>query len=206
MAQFMDDHIIENGRRRKHKPPVEREGASGTAAAPAGFLVADGDAVKAPACQRKEMRGTFRKIFFCRFYVTFFQGCTLGVRQVGNGAAFGMPYGFQIVRDDPVLLVQQKMVDLRFGSAKRQAQGDLSLRGDADGTGFAAAVDYLAGEFIKFALVFDAVYAFHSCDYIMEKGEKQAARLYTFPENGYNMSVTGGMKAKRESGCKLNRS
>ena len=148
MAQFMDDHIIENGRRRKHKPPVEREGASGTAAAPAGFLVADGDAVKAPACQRKEMRGTFRKIFFCRFYVTFFQGCTLGVRQVGNGAAFGMPYGFQIVRDDPVLLVEQKTPDLCLGCAKGQTQGDLPIRGDADGTGSAAAVHHFIGKFI----------------------------------------------------------
>lgn len=87
-----------------------------------------------------------------------------------------------------------------FGSAKGQPQGDLSFCGDADGAGFAAAVDDLAGKFIKFALVFDTVYAFHSCDYIMEKREKQAARLYTFPQNGYNMSVTGGMDYREKAG------
>lgn len=73
-----------------------------------------------------------------------------------------------------MLFVQQKMADLFLGSVKRQPQGDLSLRGNTDRAGFAAAVDHLVGEFIKFALVFDAVYAFHKGYDSAERKEKQA--------------------------------
>lgn len=175
MAELMDDHIVKNGGRRQHQPPVKGEGPFCAAAPPAGLLVADGDAVIASACEGEKVGGAFGEIFFCRRDIAFFEGFALCVRQVGDGAALGPFDCFQIVRDDPVLLIEQKAADLCFGSAKRQPQGDLSLRGDTDCAGFSAAVDHLAGEFIKFALVFDAVYAFHKSYDSADNNEKQAA-------------------------------
>lgn len=161
MTELMDNHIVEDRRRRQHKPPVEGEGALCTAAPPAGLLVADGNAAVASAREREEIGGAFWKVFFRGGDISLFKGCALRVRQVGNGAVFVALQGFQIVRDNPVLFVQQKTVYLRLGSAYRQPQGDFPVCGDADGAGFAAAVDHLVGKFIKFALVFDAVYVFH---------------------------------------------
>ena len=71
--------------------------------------------------------------------------------------------------DNPVLLFGQKAADLFFGSVKGEAQGDFAVGGDADGAGLPFAVDGRVGQFIKFALVFDPVYVFHSCDYIVRR-------------------------------------
>lgn len=66
VAQFMDDNIVQNGRRRQHEPPVKGKRASGTAASPAGLLVSDGDPVVGAAGKLLEIGGSPRKIFFRR--------------------------------------------------------------------------------------------------------------------------------------------
>lgn len=128
MAEFVDDHIVQDGRRRQHEPPVKRQGALGAAASPAGLLVADGDTRIGSACEGSKAGNPFREVFLCRGDVTFFEGCPLGVRQVRYRAVLGTLDSFQIVGDDPVLLIQQKVADLCLGSAKRQPQSNLSLR------------------------------------------------------------------------------
>ncbi len=144
----MDHHIVQDRRRRQHEPPVEGQGAPRAAASPAGLLVADGDAVKVSAREREKIGGAFREICLGGVDIALFEGGALGVRQVGYGTVFAAAYGFQIMGDNPVLLVQQKAVDLRFGGAKGQAQGDLPVRGNADGACLPAAVNYLVGQFI----------------------------------------------------------
>lgn len=148
MAELVDDHIVEDGGRRKHKPPVEGEGAFRTAASPAGFLVADGDAAVIPARERGKVGGAFRKVFFRGVDITLFEGGALCVRQIGFGSVFAPLYSLQIMPDNPRLLFKQKTVNLRLRGAKGQPQGDFSLRGDAYGARSAAAVDYLVGQFI----------------------------------------------------------
>ena len=148
MAKLMHDHVVKNRRRRQHKPPVEGEGASRAAASPAGLLIADGDAFETPSCERKEIGGAFRKIFPGGVDITLFEGRALLVRQVGRGTVFAAAYGFQIMRDDPVLLVRQEALYLRFGGAKGQPQDDFSLSQNADCACPAAAVDDLVGQFI----------------------------------------------------------
>lgn len=144
----MYHHIVQNGGRRQHEPPVEGERAFGAAASPAGFLVADGDAAETSARKRQKIGGPLWEIFLCGVDIALFQSCALCFRQIGDGAVFPLPDSLQIMGDDPVLFVQQKTADLRFGSANGQPEGDCSLRGDADSAGFTAAVNYLVGEFV----------------------------------------------------------
>lgn len=105
MAEFMDDHIVEDGGRCQHQPPVEGKRTFCAAASPAGLLVTDGDAAEGSARERGKISGAFRKVFLCCGDVTLFEGGSLGVCQIGNGTAFTLFYGFQIVRDDPTLLI-----------------------------------------------------------------------------------------------------
>ena len=86
MAQLMDDHIIQNGGRRQHEPPVKGERASGAAASPAGLLIPDGDAVIGATSELVEIGDSFREIFFRRGDIALFQGEPLGVGQLGDGA------------------------------------------------------------------------------------------------------------------------
>lgn len=141
-------HIIQNGGRRQHEPPVEGERAFGATASPAGFLVADGDTVETSSGESDKIGGPFREIFLCGVDIALFQSGALCVRQIGNRAVFPLVDSFQIMGDDPALLVRQEAADLCLGSAKGQPEGDCSLRGDTDSAGFTAAVDHLIGEFI----------------------------------------------------------
>lgn len=102
----MYHHIIQNGGRRQHEPPVEGERAFGAAASPAGFLVADGDTVETSSGESDKIGGPFREIFLCGVDIALFQSGALCVRQIGNRAAFQLFDSLQIMGDNPVLFVQ----------------------------------------------------------------------------------------------------
>ena len=73
----MDDDIIQNGRGSQHQPPIEGKSASAAAAAPTGFLAADGDRGNGRGDNMAIGFGIvshpFRDVCFSSFPVSFFQ-------------------------------------------------------------------------------------------------------------------------------------
>ena len=78
----MDYYVVQNGGRRKHKPPVEGESSSGAAASPAGLLIPDSDAAVGSAGKRLEICHPLREVFFGGGDISLGQGSTLGFSQI----------------------------------------------------------------------------------------------------------------------------
>ena len=156
MAQLMDDHIIQDGGRRQHEPPVEGECASCTAASPAGLLIPDGDAVVGAAGKLLKMGNSFRKIFFRRGDIALFQGDPLGVGQLGNGTVTLFFLNFQILSDDPDTLLDEQMGDFLLRGAHGNAHRDLSVGGNTDGEASAVTADECVRQLVKLTLILDA--------------------------------------------------
>ena len=156
MAQLVDNHIIRDCGRCQHESPVKREGASCTAASPAGLLIPDGDAVVGAAGKLHKVSGTFGKILFCSGDIPLFQSDPLDIGQVGDRAVLALFFCLQIFGDDPDTLLHEKTINLFLGDVKRDADCNLSFRIDADCTAFAAAADKCVGQFIEFALILNS--------------------------------------------------
>lgn len=156
MAQLMDDHIIQNGRRCQHEPPVKGESASGAAASPAGLLIPDGDAVVGAAGELMEMSDSFREILFRRGDIALFQGEPLGVGQLGDGTVTLFFLNFQILGYDPDALLDEQMGYFLLCGAHGNAHRDLSVGGNTDGEASAVAADECVRQFVKLALILDA--------------------------------------------------
>ena len=84
MAQFVDNDVVQNGRRRQHKPPVKGERSTGAAASPTGFLIPYRDTVIGSAGELSEISDPFRKVFPGGGNVSLCQGSALRVGQVGD--------------------------------------------------------------------------------------------------------------------------
>lgn len=160
MAQLMDDHIIQDGRRRQHEPPVKGKRASGAAASPACLLIPDGDAVVGAAGELMEMGDSFRKIFFRRGDIALFQGEPLGVGQLGDGTVTLFFLNFQILGDDPDTLLDEQMGYFLLCGTHGNAHSDLSVGGNIDGEASAVTVDKCVRQLIKLTLILDAYCAF----------------------------------------------
>ncbi len=160
MAQLMDDHIIQDGGRCQHEPPVKRECASGAAASPASLLIPDGDAVVGATGELVEMSHSFRKIFFCRGNIALFQGEPLGIGQLGDGTVTLFFLNFQIFGDDPDTLLDEQMGYFFLGGAHGNAHRDLPVGGNTDGEASAVAADEYVRQLVKLTLILDAYCAF----------------------------------------------
>ena len=156
MAQLMDDHIIQNGGRRQHEPPVKGERASGAAASPAGLLIPDGDAVIGATSELVEIGDSFREIFFRRGDIALFQGEPLGVGQLGDGAVTLLFLNLQILGDDPDALLDEQMGYFLLCGAHGNAHRDLSVGGNTDGEASAVAADECVRQLVKLTLILDA--------------------------------------------------
>ena len=156
MAQLMDDHIIQDGGRRQHKPPVKGERASGAAASPAGLLIPDGDAVIVAAGELVKIGDSFRKIFFRRGDIALFQGEPLGVGQLGNGTVTLFFLNFQILGDDPDTLLDEQMGDFLLCGAHGNAHRDLPVGRNTDGEASAVAANECVRQLVKLTLILDA--------------------------------------------------
>lgn len=144
----MNYHIVQNGRRRQHKPPVEGESSLGAAAPPAGLLIPDGDAVVSAVGELPEISRPFREVFFGGGDIPLGQGGTLGVRQIRDGPGCLLLLHFKIFRDDPVLSVREDMPDLFIAGPQGNAYRDLSFRRDADRVALPVTADEGVGKFI----------------------------------------------------------
>ena len=74
VAEFVDDHVIDDFRRRQHKQAVEVQIAFGTAAAPARFLVADRDIAECYAHFFRDFtdpEGNVAEGILCQFFNIF---------------------------------------------------------------------------------------------------------------------------------------
>ena len=156
MTEFMNDDIIQNSRGCKHKTPVEGESALGAAASPAGLLVPYGDAIVSAAGELAEIGCSLREVFLGGDNISLCQGIALCICQTRDWLVYLFLLLFQIFCDDPVLLLTKDLADFPVTGHKRDAYGDLSVGGDADGIALALAADQCVRKFIGLALVFDA--------------------------------------------------
>lgn len=158
MAQLVHHYIVQDSGRRQHEPPVEGESSFGAAASPTGFLISDGDAVEGAAGKLEKVLHTLGEIFFCSINITAFQGGTLGVSQIRDGAVLLFFLHFQISGDNPDPFFDEQMADFFVCGAQGNPQRDLAIGRDADGTGFTVASDDSIGQLIEPALIFDSKY------------------------------------------------
>ena len=63
MRQLMEDDIIPDCVRHLNQPPVERDGSSSRTRAPAGPLIADGDAIDCQGVLSSQRQRTRRQLF-----------------------------------------------------------------------------------------------------------------------------------------------
>ena len=139
MTEFMNDDVIQYGRRGKHQPPVKGEGSFAAAASPPRFLVADGDTVVNASGHGVIIGGTFRDIGTGRFFVALFQRVPLYGGQVGDRPAVFPVADFQIMRYNPAAFFFRKTHDFPFARAKRHAEQNIAVPADGNGHRFASA-------------------------------------------------------------------